>query len=160
MRTRFDALIGALVEEGVEFILIGGVAAIAHGAARVTQDVDVVYARSAQNLERIERALAEHAPYPRGAPPGLPFIWDAETLRRGLNFTLTTNLGPIDLLGEATGDGTYERLLPRAGEVELFGHRVRVVDLQQLIMLKRAAGRPKDFEALAELEALQEERDG
>lgn len=87
------------------------------------------------------------------------FIWDAETLRRGLNFTLTTELGDLDLLGTVTGGGDYAALLPHASSMRLFDRDVWVVDLQKLIELKRAAGRPKDFEALAELEALLEERD-
>ena len=96
-------------------------------------------------------------PYLRGAPPGLPFLWDEETLRRGLNFTLETALGDIDLLGEATGGNTYETLLPSSWEVEVFGVPCRIVSLDRLIEMKRAAGRPKDLEALAELEALRDE---
>jgi predicted nucleotidyltransferase len=76
----------------------------------------------------------------------------------GLNFTLTTSAGAIDLLGEVIGGGSYEELLPRTEEVTLFGASFRCVDLPTLIHLKRAAGRPKDFEAIAELEALLEER--
>ncbi len=81
-----------------------------------------------------------------------------ETLRRGLNFTLTTDLGPVDVLGEIVGGGTYESLLPDSAPGTLFGHECRLVGLDRLIRLKRAAGRPKDLEAIAELEALLEER--
>jgi hypothetical protein len=84
---------------------VGGAAAIAHGSARLTQDLDIVYSRSQENLRRVAAALAAHNPYLRGAPPGLPFIWDAATLARGLNFTLVTSLGDIDLLGEIPGGG-------------------------------------------------------
>ena len=155
---RFDALLGALEEAGVDCIIIGGIAAAAHGASRVTQDIDVVYARADDNLARIIAALKNHQPYLRGAPPGLPFFWDSETLRRGLNFTLTTALGDIDLLGDIPGGGRYEDLLAHSLELVVFGHRVRCLDLPKLIETKRAAGRPKDFEALAELEALLDER--
>jgi hypothetical protein len=82
---------------------------------------------------------------------------DAETLERGLNFRLTTELGDSDLLGEITGGGGYASLAPHALEIELFGFRWRV-DLAKLIEVKRAAGRPKDLEVIAELEALREER--
>lgn len=88
--TDFDALLATLADGGVEFILIGGLAAAAHGSIRATRDVDVLYARSAENLARIEAALAPLSPYLRGAPPGLPFRLDAATLRAGLNFTLST----------------------------------------------------------------------
>lgn len=151
------ALLAALVETGVDFILVGGMAATAHGAARVTYDVDIVYARASDNLERLVEALSSHHPYLRGAPPGLPFTWDRDTLERGLNFTLTTDLGAIDLLGEIIGGGSFEELLPDTQRVELFGLPCLCLRIRRLIEVKRAAGRPKDLEAIAELEGILEE---
>jgi hypothetical protein len=87
----FRVLAGA----DVEFIVVGGVAARAHGSARLTNDLDVLYRRTPENMNRLVTALGPHAPYLRGAPPGLPFLWDADTLRRGLNFTLTTSSIPV-----------------------------------------------------------------
>lgn len=110
------------------------------------------------NLRRLVEALKPWNPYLHGAPPGLPFRFDEQTLRAGLNFTLTTSHGTIDILGEVAGGGTYENLLPESREVTTLGVTVRVVTLDCLIRLKRAAGRPKDFEAIAELEILLEER--
>ena len=156
--TDFARLITALVGEGVEFVIIGGIAATAHGSAHVTEDLDIVYRRTPENMQRLAKALAPFQPYMRGAPPGLPFQFDPETIRRGLNFTLTTTLGDIDTLGEAVGGGVYDRLFLRSHEVQAFGISCRIVDLEMLIDLKRAAGRPKDLERLAELEALLEER--
>lgn len=153
-----ERLLGALGKAGVEYILVGGIAARAHGSARVTQHVDICYARSAENLARLERALAAFAPYPRGAPRGLPFEWSVRTLRAGLNFTLTTTVGDIDLLGDLVGGGGYDDLVAHSSVVRVFGRDVRLIDLPWLIRLKRAAGRPRDFEMLAELEALLEER--
>lgn len=155
--TDFDALIGALGEAGVKFIIVGGLAATIHGSSRLTQDIDAVYARSDENIERLVTALRAHEPYLRGAPPNLPFEWSSATIRRGLNFTLTTTIGDIDLLGEITGGGGYEDLLPHSIVVDLFGHECRCLDLPWLIKTKRAAGRPRDLEAIAELEALLEE---
>ena len=157
--TDFRRLLEALVNENVEFVIIGGVAATAHGSAHITVDLDIVYRRTPENLKRLAAALDALQPYLRGAPPGLPFRLDAETLRRGLNFTLRTTAGDLDLIGEAAGGGTYEALLPRSETRELFGLEVRFVDLEMLIQLKRAAGRPKDLERVAELEVLREERD-
>lgn len=151
--------IAVLAEGGVEFILIGGAAAIAHGSARLTYDVDVVYRRTPENIARLVAALAPHHPYLRGAPPGLPFLWDAETIRHGLNFTLTTDLGSLDLLGEVTGGGTYDDILPHCVTLTVFGLKCLCLNLETLIRVKRAAGRPKDFEAIAELEVIREERD-
>ncbi|MGI8744033.1 MAG: hypothetical protein ACR2NN_15950 [Bryobacteraceae bacterium] len=156
--TDFGGLLRMLVERNVEFIVIGGVAAALRGSPRATFDVDVVYGRSLRNIGNLVAALGGLSPYLRGAPPGLPFRWDTETLRRGLNFTLKTSLGDIDLLGEVTGGGGYQDLLPYTTELEAFGCRCLVLDLEKLIQVKRAAGRPKDFEAIAELEAIREER--
>lgn len=150
-------LLRTLAQAHVEFILVGGVAANAHGSSRVTTDVDVVYARSAANLGRLAKALAPLKPYLRDAPPGLPFEWSAATLRAGLNFTLNTTAGPIDLFGEIVGGGGYDELLPHSGVVRAFDCDFRLLDLPWLITVKRAAGRPKDLEVIAELEAIQEE---
>ena len=136
---------------------MGGAAAIAHGSARLTQDLDIVYCRSVENVDRLVAALAPLKPYLRGSPPGLPFVWDRVTLLRGLNFTLVTSLGEIDLLGEIPGGGTYEDLRPNAISLQIFQNSCLCLSLPQLIRAKRAAGRPKDLEALAELEAIEEE---
>ena len=154
MSGRFETTLRALAEGGVRFVVVGGVAAAAHGAARATYDVDVVYERSDGNLALIAAALAPLRPYLRGAPPGLPFHLDAATLERGLNFTLTTTGGDLDLLGEIAGGGGFEDLLPWSFEAEMFGARVLCLGLDKLIEVKRAAGRPKDLEAIAELELL------
>jgi hypothetical protein len=151
------ALLDALVDGEVEFIVVGGVAAACHGAARATYDIDVVYERSDANLAKIVRALRPHAPYLRGAPPGLPFIFDERTLRNGLNFTFSTTRGDLDLLGEVTGGGGYAALVAHSTTAEIHGRSCRVVDLDTLIHLKRAAGRVKDLEAIAELELIRDE---
>jgi predicted nucleotidyltransferase len=156
--TDFQALLRALTDAGVEYILVGGAAAIAHGSARLTQDLDIVYSRTPSNLRHLVKALAPYAPYLRGAPPGLPFQFDVKTLHRGLNFTLTTRIGDIDLLGEITGGGGYEDLLPDTVLLEVFGLNCRGLSLDRLIEVKRAAGRPKDLESIAELEAIREEQ--
>ena len=90
-------------------------------------------------------------------PPGLPFTWDAKTIRNRLNFTLATDLGDIDLLGEVAGGETYQTLLPHFFEVEAFDIRFKCLDLPTLIRIKEAAGRRKDQEAIAELRVLLEE---
>ena len=157
--TDFEKLISVLADARVHFIIVGGLAATAHGSARLTQDVDVVYSRSPDNLDRLVGALAPFRPYLRGAPPGLPFEWSRATISRGLNFTLSTSVGDLDLLGEVTGGGGYEALLPHTVALGFFGRECRCLDLRWLIRIKRAAGRPKDLEVIAELEALNEERD-
>ena len=104
-------------------------------------------------------ALAPLKPRLRGVPPTLPFQFDAETIRRGLNFTLTTDAGPLDCLGELAGLARYETVAPNAIEVQALGITCRFLDLDSLIAAKRAAGRRKDLEAIAELEVIREERE-
>ena len=94
----------------------------------------------------------------RGAPRDLPFRPDAPTLKAGLNFTFRTDSGDLDLLGELDGLGRHEHALASSIVVDLFGRRIRVLDLDGLIRTKRAADRPKDRLSLPELEALAELR--
>ena len=155
----YDRVLPLLAEGRVEFIAVGGTAANIHGSARVTSDLDILYRRTADNIQKLVSTLAPLRPYLRGAPPGLPFRWDIETIQRGLNFTLVTDAGDVDLLGEIAGAGTYEDVVSLSVEVSFRGIVLRVINLDALIDAKRAAGRPKDFEAIAELEAIREERD-
>ena len=143
-------------ENEIEFVIVGGIAITLHGSSYLTADLDLCYKRSKDNLERIAAALSTQRPRLRGAPEGLPFVWDAETLRRGMNFTLTTDLGDIDLLGEVAGVGGYEEAFNSSVAFTLYGHEVRILSLGALIQSKRAAGRPKDLLVLPELEALRE----
>jgi predicted nucleotidyltransferase len=156
--TEFEKIARVLAAGGVKFIVIGGWAAIFHGLAHSTYDVDVMYSRDRENIRRLVEALKPLHPYLRGAPPGLPFVFDEKTVRNGLNFTLNTDLGKLDLLGEVPGARSYDELLPHSKEMEANGIRYRCATLERLIQMKRAAGRPKDFEILAALIALLEER--
>lgn len=155
--TDFEGLLQRLNAADVKFVLVGGFAGTVLGSPRTTIDLDLSYSRTPANLARIASALAPLSPYLRGAPSGLPFVLDVATLARGMNFTLTTSLGDLNLLGDIVGGGTYEELLPHTRRIDVNGLDIDVVTLPQLIRLKRAAGRPKDLEAIAELEALLEE---
>ncbi len=158
--TDFPGLLARLTRAGVDFVVIGGIAVISHGHARATLDLDICYGRDAENLERLASALQPLAPRLRGAPADLPFFWDARTLRNGLNFTLTTTIGDIDLLGEVTGLGMYGELAPRANVVELYGMPIKILALDDLIRSKAAAGRAKDLIDLEALRALAARRSG
>jgi hypothetical protein len=145
-----------LAARGVEFVIVGGVAMTLHGSSSVTFDLDVCYARSNENLHRLVTALAQHHPRPRGLPEELPFVWEISTLRNGMNFTLSTGLGDLDLLGEVKGVGNYEEAREASVTMQLYGFACRVFTLDALIASKRAAGRRKDLLVLPELEALRE----
>lgn len=155
----YKRLLLTLAAGKAEFVIVGGVAATLHGSSRLTSDLDVVYSRSKDNIKRLVASLAPLKPYLRGAPPGLPFRFDEATVRAGLNFTLTTDAGPLDVLGEIAGGFNYEVLRKRSSLFELYDRRFRVIDIDALIENKIAAGRPKDFEAVAELEVIREERE-
>ena len=148
-----------LCEAEVAFVIVGGMAAVAQGSAYITVDLDIAYHRTPVNLQRLTDALAPLKPQLRGAPAGLPFVLDAPTLKAGLNFTLLTDAGDIDLLGEVSGLGFYEQVKDWAEEVEVFGRRCWVLTIEGLIQSKQAAGRGKDLRLIPELKALQALRD-
>lgn len=155
--TDFNALLRLLRENQVEFIIVGGAAATAHGSARLTFDLDIVYKRSRENIARIVNSLKPIQPYLRGAPPGLPFDWSVQTIEKGLNFTLTTTLGAIDLLGEIVGGGGYDQLVQDTIHIQIAGVECLCLGLERLMEVKRAAGRPKDLETVAELQQIIDE---
>ncbi|MEP6901393.1 MAG: nucleotidyltransferase [Actinomycetota bacterium] len=146
----------ALTENKVEFVIVGGIAITAYGSAYITKDLDFCYLRSAENLKRIVKALAQFNPKLRGFPKELPFFWDERTLQNGTNFTLETDLGDIDLLGEVAGVGDYKAVEKGSVEMEICDVPVKIISLDDLINAKRAAGRTKDLLVLPELEALRE----
>src|SRR5258706_12456257 len=145
-----------LAEHKIDFVIIGGIAARAHGSFHETFDLDVCYARDQENLDQLARALLSVHATLRGAPRDIRFLLDAETLHRGLNFTFETDIGPLDLLGEVRGVGEYRECLENCVSIEMFGHVFKVVALEKLIIAKRTAGRQKDLMMLPELEAILE----
>jgi len=151
---QIELILATLEREQVAYIMIGGWAVIAHGSGYITRDTDLCYQRTPENIQRLVRAVEPLHPYLRGAPPDLPFRFDARTIESGLNFTLTTDAGDLDLLGEVAGLGTFERAAIFSEQMELFGFPVRVLSLDGLVRSKKAAGRPKDLLILPELEAL------
>jgi hypothetical protein len=154
----FERVLQVLARGEVEFIVVGGLAARFYGSARLTDDVDILYRRSRENIERLARTLAPVSPRLRGAPEGLPFRFDAPTIQQGLNFTLLTDIGSIDCLGEISGIGGYDAARRQAVEGDVFGVRCLFLSLDDLMVAKRAAGRKKDLEMLAELMMIREEQ--
>lgn len=150
----FEIAVQALADAEVDFIIIGGLSANIHGSAHLTNDLDVFISREPENLKRIIRALAPFHPRLRDFPAELPFAWDVATLRNGTVFTLSTDLGKIDLLAEVPGIGSYKEVKAASILVQGFDRTVRTLHLSDLIASKKAAGRPKDIAVVTELEGL------
>jgi len=149
----------ALADHEVRYVVIGGLAMITHGSAHITHDLDICYGRTDANISALAEALAPLRPHLRDAPPELPFVLDARAIQLGMNFTLSTELGPLDLFGEVPGLGNYEAVLAQSEARTLFGIPTRVLSLDALIATKKTAGRVKDQLHLLELEELRKLRD-
>lgn len=158
MADEFDPQVAleALARHGVRFVVIGGIAANIHGSPVITGDLDVCYARERANLERLSDALHELHAKLRGPPADVPFLLDAKTLEAGDAFTFVTDAGPLDILGTPAGTEGFDALDRTALEAEIHGTAIRVAALEDLIRMKRAAGRPKDRFALEHLGALRD----
>jgi predicted nucleotidyltransferase len=148
------ALLQALVARGVDFVVVGGIAMVAHGSARLTRDLDVCYSSDPTNLDVLGAALVELGATLRGVDEPVPFVPDGRTLRRTTILTLDTRDGPIDLLMQPSGAPPYDELRARADRLEIEGVGVLVASLDDLTAMKAAAGRPKDQLDLQELEAI------
>lgn len=154
MTADIAGLLRALTGGAVDMVIVGGVAGTLLGSSIVTYDLDICYARDPRNLERLAAVLRSQDATLRGAPAGLPFRLDAATLRNGDSFTLTTQLGDLDILGTPAGTNGFDDLVSRAEWYDVDDVAVRVASLDDLIRMKRAAGRPKDLLAIEELGAL------
>jgi hypothetical protein len=133
---------------------------VLHGSARVTRDLDICYSRELSNLRTLSAALKPFAPTLRGAPDTLPFVLHAATLASGLNFTLTSSAGDLDLLGEVTGLGGFAVVNRLAEPMTIYGREMRVLSLDGLERTKRAAGRLRDLADLAEIIELRRRQPG
>ena len=152
-------MLAGLVAARVRFVVVGGVAGALHGSERVTNDLDIVYdARNPPTVKALATLLAEWDAYPRAVERGLPFIMDARTLSAAPILTLVTREGDLDVLDRIDGVGDYPKVAAHVERMTAFGIAFDVLDLPTLIRAKRATARPKDQEAMLELEVLQEER--
>ena len=149
-------MITGLCDNGIEFVVIGGVAARAHGSARITEDLDVCYDPSPENCRRLTSLLQRWHGYPREVEQGLPFIMDAKTLAISPILTLTTDQGALDLFDSVPGIGSYHDVVKRSVPVDGGEVRFLALGLPGLIDAKRAAGRTRDLAQIPELEALLE----
>lgn len=141
---RLAPLLQALDRHGVDFVIVGGVAGLAHGSSYPTYDLDVAYARDQANLERMAAALRELGVTLRNAPADLPFQLDPATLANGSNFNFESEFGNFDILGHIAGIRNYDDLRAAAKIEQIQSVSVRVASIDHLISMKRAANRVKD----------------
>ncbi len=151
---RPTVLLKTLVAHGVDFVVIGAIALVAHGSARNTNDLDICYATDPANLEALGAALVELGAALRGVSEEVPFIPDARMLRQMSIVTLASDEGNIDLLIGPAGSPPYEVLRSRAERVTFDGVAVLVASLDDLETMKRAAGRTKDRVDLEEIDVI------
>jgi hypothetical protein len=149
-----EPILRALVARGVDFIVIGGIASVLHGAARLTYDLDLCFAADPANLAALGDVLVALDARLRGVAEPSPFVPDEATLRRIEVLTLATRLGDLDVLARPAGAPSYEALRRRADRYDLGGFSVLVASVEDLIAMKRAAGRAKDLGDVEELEAI------
>jgi len=157
MTIDYLALLRILSDHDVRFVLIGGLAGNARGSATVTYDLDICYQREPGNLQRLAAALQSMKSRLRGVDEEVSFILDAQTLRNGDSITFETDFGPVDILATPSGTSGYDDLVAGADAMDLGGYRVQVVALDDLIRMKRAAGRVKDRIEVENLIALRDE---
>lgn len=150
------ALIHALVDGGVDFVIVGGVAVVLQAMPRFTKDLDICYSMAEENLEALGGVLVGLKARLRGLSEEVPFVPDGRTLRQTQIVCLTTPSGDIDLLVRPDGSPTYDALRDKADVMELAGRSVRVASIEDMLGMKRAAGRPQD---LADIESLEVARD-
>lgn len=144
-----------LTARGVDFVIVGGFAAVIHGSPRVTQDLDLTYAHDLENLEALGDVLTQIHSKLYSIADEVPFVPDGRTLRQTEILTLQTDFGKLDLLARPSGSPPYAAVKAAAKRVDINGLLVSVVSIPDLLAMKRAAGRPKDVADVAELEAIE-----
>jgi hypothetical protein len=150
-----ERLLGCLTRQGVDYVVVGGIAAVLWGSARNTFDLDVCPSTDPGNLEALAKALLELSARLRGIEEEIPFSPDVRTLANVEILTLDTIAGPLDLVMRPDGAPAYERLRKRATRVDVGAFSVLVASVEDLIAMKRSVGRPKDEVDIEELEAIQ-----
>jgi len=156
----FDPLraLRALVDHDVEFVVIGGIAGRLLGSPTVTNDLDICYARSEENHHRLVKALVALHARLRGVEDDVPFRLDARTIASGDSFTFLTDAGSLDVLGTPSGTEGFGDLIRTATDTDLDGLTIKLCDIEDLLRMKRAAGRPKDLIEAEVLTAVRDER--
>lgn len=154
--SELNKLLLRLIDTNIEFVIVGGFGGMLHGSSLVTRDLDVCAVLTASNVEKLRSAFRDLHPVHRHTPQRISFLDNPEPAVALKNLYLQTDLGPLDLMSSITGVGDFDRVASQSIEVTLFGARVRVIGLEDLIAAKVAMGREKDLLAAKELRAIRE----
>ena len=152
-------LIEKLLQYDVDFVIVGGFAAVAHGSTTLTQDVDICCNFSAENLMRLNDSLVDIHPVHRMTPQKLPLELTPESCTSLNNLYLDTDLGQLDCLSSVMGVGNFDQVRQSSCQISLPGGPCRVLDLDALIESKKAMNRPRDLEAVLQLETIRNHRE-
>ncbi len=151
-------LLKRVSQAGIEFVIVGGYAGIVHGCSYVTQDIDICCVFAADSLLALQKALADLHPVHRMTPGRKPLELTAESAARFTNLCLDTDLGRLDCLSTIEGLGDYDQVKKASEPFEVEGMRRNVLTLDALIRSKKALNRPRDREAVRQLESLRQLR--
>jgi predicted nucleotidyltransferase len=156
--TELNQLLQRLAEAKIDFVIVGGFAAMLHGSSLLTRDLDVCAILTSENLEKLRDVFRELHPVHRMTSPRISFLDNPDPGIPLNNLYLQTDLGPLDLLSKITGVGDFKRVRTASIQVELFGQTVNVMAIEDLIQAKQAIGREKDWLAVKELRAIVEKK--
>lgn len=151
-------LLKLLLENHIDFVLVGGFASTLYGSTMVTRDIDICYAMTPENIENLREILKDFHPVHRQTMDKLSFIELPKELKGINNLYLDTDLGTLDVLSQITGVGDYEKVKAKCIEVSVFGHQCKVISLDDLITAKKALGRNKDLLVVQELEEIRKKK--
>lgn len=158
MTPNFSKILQRLTDGGLDFVVVGGYAALTHGSTLVTRDLDICAVLTAENVKRLRRLLAEWNPKHRILPQKLSFLDHPAPGVPLNNLYLQTDAGVLDVLGSILGVGDFARLKERAEKLEVDGRVYQIIALEDLIKAKEAVGREKDLLAVKELQAIAAKR--
>ncbi len=158
MMMQFGQLLQRIADTGIDFVIVGGFAAVTHGASYLTRDIDLCLVLSPENVERLRNALADLNPRHRMTPQRLSFLTHPSPGQAVQNLHLQTDAGVVDMLSSVLGVGDFARLKSNADELVVDGRTYRVMSLSDLIASKEALGREKDLLTAKELRALAAKR--
>ena len=147
-----ETLLERLIQAEVEFVIVGGYAALAHGCTLLTQDLDVCCRFTSDNLLKVQAALKDLHPWHRMTPNRIPLALTEESCRGLKNLYLDTDWGVLDCLSEITGLGNHDEVLRESMEIQLPFGSCRLLSRGALIRSKKAMGRPRDLEAVRQLQ--------